>query len=186
MLVLLFEGRWECDREGHSFGLTPRGKLSYLYSTTLAPVHAGVRVLASTPSTIDSDAAERRARRIWRAVMLVLVVYWLTLITAMHIPRVPEPLSFRASDKVVHLLAYAVLGALVGLAWSLRWRFGWLAALGLWVLLAAHGALDEVTQPIFGRHADVLDWYADMLGAALGLAVMAGARVCWLRMRPTR
>ncbi len=118
--------------------------------------------------------------------MVVLVVYWLTLITATHIPRVPEPLGFRPSDKVVHLLAYAVLGALVGMAWSLRWVLGWRAALGLWVLLAVHGALDEVTQPIFGRHADTLDWYADMLGAALGLAAVAGTRMCWLRMRTTR
>jgi VanZ family protein len=118
--------------------------------------------------------------------MLVLVVYWLTLITATHIPRVPEPLGFRPSDKVVHLLAYAVFGALAGLAWSLRWGLSWRAALGLWLLLAAHGILDEVTQPIFGRHADVLDWYADMLGAAVGLAMVGAARQCWLRMRTQR
>ena len=37
-------------------------------------------------------------------------------------------------------------------------------------IVAAHGILDEVTQPIVGRNADVLDWCADMVGATLGLS----------------
>lgn len=111
-------------------------------------------------------------RRWWaRASVVALVAYWLLLITATHIPKVPEPLGFRPSDKLVHLAAYAVLGALVGLVCSQYQRLRLWVAVGLLVLLSVHGALDEVTQPLVGRHADVADWVADMLGAALGLGL---------------
>ena len=132
---------------------------------------------------IDRDTTEQPARWIIRAVTLTLFVYWLTLITATHIPRVPEPMGFRPSDKVVHLLAYAIFGGAGGAGVVAAMGTGLAQALGLWVLLAAHGILDEVTQPLVGRHADRLDWYADMLGAALGLSAVAAARLGWLRMR---
>ena len=143
-------------------------------------------VSASARSTIDSAAPEQRKRTIWRLVTLVLVAYWLTLITATHIPHVPDPLRILPSDKLLHFAAYAVLGTLVGLAWSLRWVLGWRAVLGLWLPLAVHGALDEVTQPYFGRHAETSDWYADIGGAAAGLAAVAAAQWCWRRMRAER
>jgi VanZ family protein len=44
------------------------------------------------------------------------------------------------------------------------------AAISLFVLLAAWGAVDEVTQPLFGRFADSSDWVYDIIGSAIGLA----------------
>jgi VanZ family protein len=40
---------------------------------------------------------------------------------------------------------------------------------------ASYGALDELSQliPIVHRSCDLLDWIADMTGAAVGLAVFA-------------
>jgi VanZ family protein len=102
--------------------------------------------------------------------MLLLAAYWLLLITATHIPKVPDPLHFRQSDKVQHLTAYATLAVLAAWVWSLLRPFGWRQALILAAVVAGHGILDELTQPIFGRDADVLDWFADTTGAALGLA----------------
>ncbi len=130
----------------------------------------------TTPNPTQQRDASGRARWLARAAAAVLFCYWVALVTSTHLPRVPEPFQFRPSDKLVHFLAYALLALLAALAWSLRWRLGWRAMLGLLALLAVHGSLDEVTQPAFGRHADVLDWCADVLGAALGLGLFAAVR----------
>jgi VanZ family protein len=127
-------------------------------------------VPATTPATSETDIAGQ-PRSWWpRVAILLLAAYWLLLVTATHIPKVPEPLGFRTSDKVQHLVAYGTLSVLAAVAWSLARPFGWCQALVLLALIAGHGILDEVTQPIFGRNADVLDWYADVTGAALGLS----------------
>jgi VanZ family protein len=138
-------------------------------------------------STSSLEETSPRSRWLARASVVALFAYWLLLVTATHIPKVPEPLGFRPSDKLVHLAAYAVLGALVGLVCSQYARLRlWVAAV-LLVALAAHGALDEITQPLVGRYADVADWYADILGAALGLGLFMAAatllRPLWSRAR---
>src|SRR5262245_24342531 len=93
-------------------------------------------------STNSLEEPTPRSRWWARASVVVLVAYWLLLITATHIPKVPEPLGFRPSDKLVHLAAYAVLGALVGLVCSQYQRLRLWVAVGLLVLLSVHGALD--------------------------------------------
>ncbi len=91
----------------------------------------------------------------------------------------PNPLPFLPpelllQDKLLHGLAYTVLGALLvpgfrGAGCSAR------CAILLAVALASvYGATDEVHQSFVpGRNADVLDWVADTLGAALGAAAAA-------------
>jgi VanZ family protein len=91
----------------------------------------------------------------------------------------PNPLPFLPpelllQDKLLHGLAYTVLGALLvpgfrGAGCSAR------CAILLAVALASvYGATDEVHQSFVpGRNADVLDWVADTLGAALGAAATA-------------
>ena len=39
--------------------------------------------------------------------------------------------------------------------------------------LAVFAAIDEVTQPWFGRSAEPLDWVYDLIGVATGIAVIA-------------
>jgi VanZ family protein len=114
--------------------------------------------------------AEHTTPWIRRGVVLLTIAFWIVLIVATHAPRVPEAVSIEPTDKIAHLAGYGLLGLLVGRSWALYYGYGRLAAVGLFVAIAAHAALDEVTQPMFGRYADITDWYADMVGAALGLA----------------
>ena len=70
------------------------------------------------------------------------------------------------SDKVVHLLAYAMLGASV--AWAARTRLVGQAGLCLGAV-SVLGAADEWHQQFIpSRRADVRDWLADTTGAAAG------------------
>ena len=91
----------------------------------------------------------------------------------------PNPLPFLPpelllQDKLLHGLAYTVLGALLvpgfrGAGCSAR-----CAVLLAVVMASAYGATDEVHQSFVpGRNADVLDWVADTLGAALGATAVA-------------
>jgi VanZ family protein len=140
-------------------------------------------VPATTPATSETAASGQPGSWRLRIAILLLAAYWLLLITATHIPKVPEPLGFRTSDKVQHLVAYGTLAVLAAWVWSLLRPFGWRQALLLLALVASHGVFDEVTQPIFGRNADVLDWYADVTGAALGLGLFWIGRQALRRWR---
>ncbi len=85
--------------------------------------------------------------------------------------------SILSHDKLLHLGAYAVLGALV--AGALAARFGAARAIGAAALIAAaYGASDEWHQSyVPGRDADPADWAADAVGAVAG----ASAAVLALR-----
>ncbi len=86
------------------------------------------------------------------------------------------PLPPEVSDKSAHLLAYLGLAGLAaratagGLGNALSPRG---AALAL-VIASGYGAFDEWHQSLVpGRSPDVLDWYADTIGAAIGVCL------CW-------
>jgi VanZ family protein len=106
-------------------------------------------------------------------VVVALVLYWLTMFTATHVPKVPQPLPPGFSDKWQHYVAYAGLGFLLAAWWALRRPLTWRAGLGLFVVAVFYGAFDEVTQPLFHRDADLLDWRSDIIGAATGVALYA-------------
>ena len=87
------------------------------------------------------------------------------------------PLPEQVSDKTGHLVAYAGLALLCvravggGLPRRVVLR---VAALTL-AIAAAHGIFDELHQWFVpGRSADILDWFADVSGALIGIGV------CWL------
>jgi VanZ family protein len=86
------------------------------------------------------------------------------------------PLSPDVSDKSAHLLAYFGLAALAaraaaggfGAAVTMR------VALVALVLASGYGAFDEWHQSFVpGRFSDVGDWYADAIGAIIGVGA------CW-------
>lgn len=86
------------------------------------------------------------------------------------------PPEFLLQDKLLHGLAYAVLGALLfsgfrGTGCTPR------RAVLLSVLVASlYGATDEFHQSFVpGRSPDPLDWVADTLGAALGATAARAA-----------
>ncbi len=114
------------------------------------------------------------------AIFVVLAVAWAGLLywessKANPFPFLPE--SILSQDKLLHLGAYAVLGALV--AGALAARIGGARAVGLAALIAAgYGATDEWHQSyVPGRDADPADWAADAVGAIAG----ASAAVLALR-----
>ena len=85
----------------------------------------------------------------------------------------------RIDDKFAHFAVYGLLGTL---ACRIAPR-GKFAALGAWLLVALYAASDEWHQSFVpGRFADLGDWIADTLGAAvaIGLYVRWGWYRQWL------
>jgi VanZ family protein len=92
-------------------------------------------------------------------------------------PSLPTPMLFLHQDKLFHATAYAVL-AFFAMGYFSRvlanYRFALIVA---FVFAALYGATDEWHQSfVEGRDADVYDWLADMLGAALLLLVVSKCR----------
>lgn len=111
--------------------------------------------------------------------------YSLILVLATHYPTPNDWLPASApDDKTLHFMAYGLLGFLVAatLAASRHWslRNALLMALGL----ALAGIVDEATQPLFGRAAEVLDWVYDVIGITSGIAIVIV--VCRLMGWPRR
>ncbi|MDR1908536.1 MAG: VanZ family protein [Spirochaetaceae bacterium] len=92
----------------------------------------------------------------------------------------PRPKGILGFDKLQHFLAYLVLALTLGLwfsreSWQRPWRkrCPW-AALITFLLAAAYGIIDEVHQSFVpGRNCSLRDWFADVAGAALGVAALA-------------
>lgn len=108
-----------------------------------------------------------------RASLAALIIYWLTLAVATHVPKAPE-IPLEQGDKLAHVVAYGVLTLLAAICWS-AWRSSLrkLDFLALIAVLAFYAALDEITQTPFGRQADFNDWLADMVGVACGIGAYA-------------
>jgi VanZ family protein len=128
-----------------------------------------------------------RTHRWKKATGWLLAAYWLALILGTHLPHPPQ--SMVASDKSLHFSAYAGLAFLVSWNWSLRRALGWRQRIWIFVVLAAFGAIDEITQIPVGRQCDLFDWTADVLGILAGsllfLATIAVFRRPGLRPRET-
>lgn len=112
--------------------------------------------------------------------MYAVVAFVLTHLPGGSVPKVSWAEMIPAADKIVHAGLYFLLGAL--LANCLRF---WLRSNRVIVLLtlgtlAAYAAFDEWSQQFSPhRSPDLLDFVADMLGAACGVSLFAVWR--WLR-----
>jgi VanZ family protein len=120
----------------------------------------------------------RRNAREWRwGAVSVLVIYWVIMFAGTHAPSFgPRGTGF--SDDILHLTGFAGLGFLLGICLAPRTWKGYLA---IWLLCVAYGAFDELTQPLVGRDRELTDWFADCLGAGMGLALSFAARAVWSR-----
>lgn len=128
--------------------------------------------------TEGAGAADAGPRRCWRRTavywLAALALYWLVLFVGTHLPAQKVSGVATDNDKLVHAAAYAVLTTLFCIAWR---RTG--GAPGLWgrlgiaALVLTYGAVDELTQPFFGRSCDLVDWIADGAGVTLALMVDA-------------
>ena len=100
-----------------------------------------------------------------------LVMFWPALIVVVwgeltpHPPRLPGPWVW---DKLDHFTAYFGLSLLATLAWGLRHSLVWvfLGVVGL-------GSGLEIIQILVGRDGEWGDFFANDLGALLGLALAA-------------
>jgi len=126
------------------------------------------------PVAPDPSSMPATLQRFLRPLAGLTAAYTGLLVFATHHPR-PEDLlgPNPPSDKTLHFLAYGALGLLAAalLAASGRWSPRSVAVLG--VGLAAFAAIDEATQPWFGRSAEPLDWVYDLIGLAAGIGVIA-------------
>jgi VanZ family protein len=115
---------------------------------------------------------------IWpqRLVVAATAAYAAVLVFATHYPKPEELVGGRLpSDKLLHFVAYGLLGFLAALVLRSRGRLVGRFAPLLGAGLAFWCVIDEATQPLFGRHADPLDWVYDVMGLAVGIgAVVAG------------
>jgi len=103
---------------------------------------------------------------------LLLIAYWLLLFIATHTPKSRLPVSLDIWDKAGHFGAYLLLAILV---FAVVARRGWSWSARCWSVvggLVVYGAIDEWLQGFIpGRQPDLLDFSANVLGIATGIAV---------------
>lgn len=98
-----------------------------------------------------------------------VVIYWSAMLLGTHLPARNVPAT-PYSDKTLHFVAYAGLAFLLSWTWTTRRRFLWCGPLFALAVAAGYGGLDEFTQTFIpGRYGDVVDWYYDTAGAAMGI-----------------
>ncbi|HVP11621.1 MAG TPA: VanZ family protein [Phycisphaerae bacterium] len=114
-----------------------------------------------------------------RARTVIWALFLATAFVATHLPPPALRLPPDLSDKLLHVAGFSALGIMT------IWRMGdvprgiTIRVLALsFVGLVAYGIFDEATQPYFGRTFDLLDWAADIGGAAVGTAIAAGCYRC--------
>ena len=105
---------------------------------------------------------------------LLRIAFWAALLFALVMASLPQPppVPGAPSDKVQHILAFAVLAGLGSAAYPR------LPALKLILALSAFGALIELVQlvPALHRDADPVDWIADTVAAAAVAGLWWAAR----------
>ncbi len=120
---------------------------------------------------------------LWQRVLdLLAAAYACVLVYATHHPKPAELVGLNTpGDKTLHLIAYTLLGGAVAAAVASRGGWNWRSAATVFVALALFAAADEITQPLFGRFADILDWAYDELGLVAGIGAVTAAA---LLLRP--
>jgi VanZ family protein len=118
-----------------------------------------------------------------RPLAWLTAAYTAVLVFATHYPKPevflgPEP----PPDKALHFIAYGILGMLVAATLATARHWSRPVILATIPLLAVFAAIDEATQPMFGRHADVADWCYDMVGLTVGFGLVVAVRR-WLMRR---
>ena len=109
-----------------------------------------------------------------RRLTILRLAFWAALLFAFVMAIMPRPpeLPGAPSDKIQHISAFLVLGAMGFFAYPGS------RPLSLGIRLSLFGALIEVVQaiPALGRDSDVVDWIADTLAAALVLLLLHWSR----------
>lgn len=103
------------------------------------------------------------------SVVVIAAIAYLTLVPS-PLPEPPMPL-FEGADKVIHGLMFLVLAWCLNLDLSRQKTF--VTAIVAFVLATGYGGLIEILQGAMqlGRSADILDFAADVGGAAVGALI---------------
>ena len=105
----------------------------------------------------------------------LLLIYWLVLYTLTSMPGYSLPQGIKISDKIEHLLAYALFGVLFNLYfWEKITALAKKKYFTLTIILGGiYAALDEVHQLFIPmRSGEILDWLADMVGILIALILI--------------
>lgn len=107
-------------------------------------------------------------------ITIIWLGIWLTALVLTHIPIEPGGTTrIPHLDKVAHVSLFFAIAYLGGLRLRLLTRTASARTLVFWAIIyLGYGALDELTQPITGRHSDLDDWLFDALGVALATIVL--------------
>jgi len=133
-------------------------------------------------STFDLVRKLERTRKLAAFARYGTVLLLLALFVATHYPGHALPYRFATADKIAHCLAYLALAFSALTSWELT--IGQLRPhhyFTVWLVGTLYGAFDEVTQIAVGRHCDVRDWMADILGIVIGLTLFRLLRPLFYR-----
>lgn len=132
----------------------------------------------TTPNKPTTAADHRRGAF---SLALMLTVAW---VIATHVRKIPglDLVHIGRIDWLLHGTGYAVMGACWSLTLCLSGRVRpRRAALIAGLAMAALGVADELTQPPFGRTAELRDWIADLVGTTISVTLTT-----YVYSRPTR
>jgi len=120
-----------------------------------------------------------------RLLAAATAAYTAILLFATHHPQ-PSDLvgELTHRDKTLHFTAYGLLGLLVAATIAAAARLSPRTVAAAVAGLMVFAAVDELTQPLFGRATELLDWVFDSAGIVAGFAAVL---VAWalVRRRPS-
>ena len=126
-------------------------------------------------------ASNPRRQRVLGLVFFVgFVIFSMVLLTATHLPHIPTVARGPGVDKWLHFSAYGCQTILAMGVLYCTDRLVLKNVAFLIVLLTTFGAVDELTQPMFHRQAELFDWLADCAGVIIGMCSV------WLFASPAR
>jgi VanZ family protein len=115
----------------------------------------------------------------WPARLLAgaTAAYTAILLFATHHPKPGDLVGDLVHrDKALHFTAYGLLGLLVAATMAVAGRLAPRTLVAAVAVLVAFAAVDEVTQPLFSRSTELLDWIFDSAGIVAGFATVTAVR----------
>ena len=116
------------------------------------------------------DASNYQRQHVLGFIFLVgFVLFSMFLITATHLPRITTIARCPGVDKWLHFSAYGCQTVLAMGVLYFSDRLVLKNVAFLIVVLTTFWAVDELTQPMFHRQAELFDWLADCAGVICGV-----------------
>jgi VanZ family protein len=115
------------------------------------------------------------ALSVWfvRLLAAATAAYTAILLFATHHPKPGDLVGeLTHRDKTLHFTAYGLLGLLVAATIAAAARLSPRTVVAAVGGLVAFAAVDELTQPLFGRSTELLDWVFDAAGIVAGFAAV--------------